>query len=225
MFFKTLTLAEMIVTCYLLLLSMWLKFLLLWRLCRLWALLDEINPPENMLTCVSNNYSLEKFWKGWHTSFNKWLIQYMYVPMGGSDYRLWNVWVIFVFVALWHDFEWKLIVWGLMNALFYCIEVSIVYDIYIFTNYISYQVATKRFYKTSIAFKLSKVQQIILSTLSGALYILVLVATNLIGYGVGIGGIEALIMKANTIEGYIVLGTTIYFLCIGVSIMRQIKQQ
>lgn len=44
----SLTPAQTAVTSYLLLKLMWLKFLLLWRFFRLWALLDGVTPPENM---------------------------------------------------------------------------------------------------------------------------------------------------------------------------------
>lgn len=37
----------------------WLKFLTIWRLSRLWALIAGFDPPENILRCVSNNYSVQ----------------------------------------------------------------------------------------------------------------------------------------------------------------------
>jgi len=37
----------------------WLKFLTIWRLSRLWALIAGVDPPENILRCVSNNYSVQ----------------------------------------------------------------------------------------------------------------------------------------------------------------------
>jgi D-alanyl-lipoteichoic acid acyltransferase DltB (MBOAT superfamily) len=42
----------------------------------------------------------------------------MYIPMGGSQTSAWNVFPIFTFVALWHDFEWKMLAWGWLIALF-----------------------------------------------------------------------------------------------------------
>lgn len=114
---------EMAVAAYVLLKLMWLKFLLLWRFFRLWALVDGKQPPENMTRCMSNNCSLEQFWKGWHSSYNKWLVRYMYVPLGGKAYRMISAWPIFVFVAVWHDIEPKLLAWGLLNASFYLVEV------------------------------------------------------------------------------------------------------
>ena len=44
---------------------------------------------------------IQGFWKGWHASFNQWLVRYIYVPLGGSSMRLLNIWLIFTFVALW----------------------------------------------------------------------------------------------------------------------------
>ena len=43
----------------------------------------------------------------------------MYVPLGGNRRRALNAWLIFTFVALWHDVEWRLLVWAwLMSLLF-----------------------------------------------------------------------------------------------------------
>jgi D-alanyl-lipoteichoic acid acyltransferase DltB (MBOAT superfamily) len=91
--FVHLSVEELLVTGYLTLKIMWLKFLLIWRFFRLWALTDGVTPPENMKKCMSNNYSLESFWKGWHCSFHEWIVQYMYVPMGGRRTRLSSGWL------------------------------------------------------------------------------------------------------------------------------------
>ena len=73
--FPYLDINEIIVVAYMTLQLMWLKFLLIWRFFRLWALADGCNPPENMLKCMSNNCSLEEFWRSWHASFNQFLIK------------------------------------------------------------------------------------------------------------------------------------------------------
>ena len=39
--------------------TIWLKFLIIWRFFRLWALADNIETVENMNRCMSNNYSLQ----------------------------------------------------------------------------------------------------------------------------------------------------------------------
>ena len=59
------------------------------------------------------------FWRNWHASYNLWLVRYMYVPLGGSRRRALNAWLVFTFVALWHDVEWRLLAWAwLMSLLF-----------------------------------------------------------------------------------------------------------
>jgi D-alanyl-lipoteichoic acid acyltransferase DltB (MBOAT superfamily) len=41
---------------------LWLKLLLPWRFFRLWSLMDGIDPPENMIRCLSNNPSTILAW-------------------------------------------------------------------------------------------------------------------------------------------------------------------
>ncbi|CAE7740794.1 gup1 [Symbiodinium sp. CCMP2592] len=93
-----------LLVCYamLLLIAMWLKFLCIWRFARLWALCDGIDVPENMQRCVCNNYSLSGFWRGWHASFNRWLVRYLYIPLGGRGLLWANVWIVFGFVVVEH---------------------------------------------------------------------------------------------------------------------------
>jgi D-alanyl-lipoteichoic acid acyltransferase DltB (MBOAT superfamily) len=62
----------------------WLKFNVIWKVSRCWALWDDIEVPENMNRCVHNNYSAESFWRSWHRGFNLWLIRYIFIPLGGS---------------------------------------------------------------------------------------------------------------------------------------------
>jgi protein-cysteine N-palmitoyltransferase HHAT len=104
----------------------WLKLLLPWRFFRLWSLVDGIDPPENMLRCASNNPSTTAFWRGWHRSFNRWNIRYIFVPLGGASTRTWrstamtfvNYSAVFTFVALWHDISLNLLIWGWLIVLF-----------------------------------------------------------------------------------------------------------
>lgn len=102
----------------------WLKLLIPWRLFRFWSLLDGIDPPENMIRCVDNNYSALAFWRAWHRSYNRWIIRYIYVPMGGGgSNRLLNSLFVFSFVAIWHDIELRLLMWGWMIVVFLLPEI------------------------------------------------------------------------------------------------------
>ncbi|CAO3600049.1 unnamed protein product [Absidia cylindrospora] len=101
----------------------WMKLLIPWRFFRLWALADGVWVEENMVRCMSNNFSAQRFWKSWHRTFNRWLIRYVYVPLGGAKYFMFNMWVVFTFVALWHDIELKLLAWGWLICLFLLPEI------------------------------------------------------------------------------------------------------
>ncbi|KAH0394940.1 glycerol:H+ symporter-like protein, partial [Aureobasidium melanogenum] len=105
----------------------WLKLLIPWRFFRLWSLVDGIDPPENMVRCMSDNYSALAFWRGWHRSFNRWIVRYIYIPIGGSGQgkvrAIGNFLAVFTFVALWHDINLKLLIWGWLITLFVLPEV------------------------------------------------------------------------------------------------------
>lgn len=101
---------------------MYMKFLIIWRFFRLWALFDGIDPPENMNRCMYNNYTFAGFWRSWHRSMNLWLVRYVYKPLGGKKYRKYIALPIFWFVAIWHDLMWRWVVWATLNCIFLVIE-------------------------------------------------------------------------------------------------------
>lgn len=96
----------------------WLKLLIIWRFFRLVAMIDGIQVGENMIRCMCNNYSGLGFWRGWHRTFNQWIIRYIYIPLGGSKTVWWNIWIVFGFVAIWHDIQLRLLIWGWLICLF-----------------------------------------------------------------------------------------------------------
>ena len=104
---------------------MYLKFLSIWRLFRCWALADGMDPPENMRRCVNNNYSFAGFWRAWHASLNRWIVRYLYVPLGGRRSQWWSIWVVFSFIGLWHDLEWRWQAWAWLNCLFFSVELGL----------------------------------------------------------------------------------------------------
>ncbi len=107
------------------LLYMYLKFMVIWRFFRAWALWDDINPPENMTRCIINNTTVSSFWKGWHSSLNLWIVKYIYVPMGGAKRKFVSVWFIFSFIAMWHDLEMRWMAWAMINCLLFIGEIAI----------------------------------------------------------------------------------------------------
>ncbi|CAG8803443.1 33537_t:CDS:10 [Gigaspora margarita] len=96
----------------------WLKLLIIWRFFRFWAMSDGIDTQENILRCMLNNYSTSGFWRSWHRSYYRWIIRYIYVPLGGNKHSTLNMLIVFIFVALWHDISLKLLAWGWLIWLF-----------------------------------------------------------------------------------------------------------
>jgi D-alanyl-lipoteichoic acid acyltransferase DltB (MBOAT superfamily) len=161
----------------------WLKLLIPWRLFRLWALLDGVDPPENMIRCVSDNYSTAQFWRAWHRSYNKWLIRYIYVPLGGVDFRTWrngvrsvfNYLLIFTFVALWHDIKLRLLIWGWLVVFFMLPEVL---------GKMAFP--AKKWESRPTAYRM-------LSCVGAVGNVLMMMAANLVGFAVGLDGLESIL--------------------------------
>eukprot|EP01132_Coremiostelium_polycephalum_P009730 gene9730-11949_t len=121
---------EVALTGYLVLNFMYIKFLIIWRVFRLFALFDGIDTPENMNRCVNNNYTFTGFWRSWHGSFNKWTVRYLYIPLGGKRTQHFTIWLIFFFIGLWHDLWWSWVAWALLNCVFFTIEIVIMFYFY-----------------------------------------------------------------------------------------------
>lgn len=117
------------------------QLLLPWRFFRLWSLLDGCDPPENMVRCMSDNFSTQGFWRSWHRSFNLWIVRcartgatfvgmlnrsrrYIYIPIGGSQRVVLATLLVFTFVALWHDLSLRLLTWGWAVSLFVLPELA-----------------------------------------------------------------------------------------------------
>ncbi|KAL9235783.1 hypothetical protein vseg_010519 [Gypsophila vaccaria] len=190
---------------------MWLKFLLIWRYFRFCSLINGVEAPENMPKCINNCYNLESFWKSWHASYNKWLVRYMYIPLGGARTKLLNVWVIFTFVAVWHDLEWKLLSWAWLTCIFFIPEMLIKS----FTGAIQVENAFGKFLLRE------------LRAISGAVTITCLMIANLVGFVVGPSGINFLISAFLNKEGLPTLFVIFFTFYLGTKLMfhiRDIKQ-
>lgn len=64
-----------------------------------------------------------EFWKRWHISLNRWFVDYVYIPLGGSRKGKFktarNVFVIFLLSGLWHGANWTYVTWGLYHAVLF----------------------------------------------------------------------------------------------------------
>ncbi|XP_069000410.1 protein-cysteine N-palmitoyltransferase HHAT [Embiotoca jacksoni] len=96
----------------------YVKYLVLFGLPSMLATLDKLVPP-NLPRCVSIMYSFTGMWRHFDEGLYRWLIRYIYVPLGGSQhgllYKMFSTGLAFGFVCLWHGGHDYLQYWALMN--------------------------------------------------------------------------------------------------------------
>lgn len=67
--------------------------------------------------------NIAEFWRRWHISLNKWFVDYVYIPLGGSRKGLLctvrNTVIVFLLSGLWHGANWTYIVWGVYHAVLF----------------------------------------------------------------------------------------------------------
>ena len=75
--------------------------------------------PENFDHPYASR-TLSEFWRRWHMSLNRWFVDYLYIPLGGSREGLAkavrNTLIVFIFTGLWHGAGWTFILWGLWHG-------------------------------------------------------------------------------------------------------------
>ncbi|EGX89421.1 glycerol: H+ symporter (Gup1), putative [Cordyceps militaris CM01] len=193
----------------------WLKLLLPWRLARLWALVDGIDPPENMTRCVSNNYSTQQFWRAWHRSYSRWLVRYLFVPLGGSSFRNWRAIArsiityicVFTFVALWHDIQLRLLIWGWLIVLFMLPEFA----------------AAALFPKRKWESRPTEYRM--LCCFGAVFNVLMMITANVVGFAVGLDGLESIIRSIlHDWSGFLFLVTACSALFVGIQVMFEIRE-
>lgn len=80
--------------------------------------------PENF----DNPYtarSITEFWRRWHMTLGAFIMNYLYIPLGGNrkgKKRMYlNLWLCFLFSGLWHGASWNFVVWGALHGFFICL--------------------------------------------------------------------------------------------------------
>ncbi|KAK4239908.1 putative glycerol transporter protein [Achaetomium macrosporum] len=193
----------------------WLKLLLPWRFFRLWSLVDGVDPPENMLRCVSDNYSTLSFWRGWHRSYYRWLLRYIYIPLGGSSFRsgaeavrtVVTYLVVFTFVALWHDIKLNLLIWGWLVVVFFLPEIAA-----------AYLFPRRKWESRPTAYRM-------LCCAGGVGNVLMMISANLVGFAVGLDGLESIVKGIfRDYSGLVFLVTACSALFVGIQVMFEIRQ-
>lgn len=67
--------------------------------------------------------NLIDFWKRWHITLNRFLMRYVYIPLGGNRRgrrrMLINLFLVFLVSGLWHGAGWTYVIWGVMHGIVY----------------------------------------------------------------------------------------------------------
>ena len=108
-----------------------------------------ITIPENF----SNPYmktSIRSFWRSWHISLYKWVVDYIFIPLGGSRrsklVTVRNILIVFAIIGFWHGSSPNFILWGIYHGL-----LLLAYHLY--GSSLKGRMEGKRFY-SSPAFKI-----------------------------------------------------------------------
>jgi D-alanyl-lipoteichoic acid acyltransferase DltB (MBOAT superfamily) len=206
----------------------WLKLLIPWRFFRLWALLDGMDPPENMVRCMSNNFSALAFWRAWHRSFNRWVTRYLYIPLGGSGARspqstkssssssgaflsrvrgIFNFLAVFSFVAVWHDINLRLLMWGWLITLFVLPEII---------ARMLFPAHRWRTHPTAYRY---------LCGIGAVVNILMMMMANLVGFALGLDGLKGLLAGiVGSYSGVVYLVSACAALFVGVQVMFEVRE-
>ncbi|RYC59965.1 hypothetical protein CHU98_g6245 [Xylaria longipes] len=209
------TAAQLCILSYFNLHLIWLKLLLPWRFFRLWSLIDGIDPPENMVRCVSNNWSTLAFWRSWHRSFYRWSLRYIYVPLGGSSFAsarsaarsVLTYVLVFTFVALWHDIQLRLLIWGWLIVFFMLPEMAA-----------SSLLPKRRWESHPTAYHM-------LCCVGAVTNILMMMTANLVGFAFGVDGLRAILAGIfEHFSGYVFLALCCTILFVGVQVMFEIRE-
>lgn len=76
--------------------------------------------PENFLFPYLQT-NISNFWRHWHVSLYSWLIDYVFIPLGGSRKSfartLLNVLIVMLISGIWHGAAWNFVLWGIWHGL------------------------------------------------------------------------------------------------------------
>ena len=67
-----------------------------------------------------------EFWRRWHISLGRFMMEYLYVPLGGNrkghGRTVFNLWLVFLASGFWHGAAWTFILWGIWHGTLISIE-------------------------------------------------------------------------------------------------------
>lgn len=70
--------------------------------------------------------SITEFWRRWHISLGRFMMEYLYIPLGGNKrgvfYTFRNLWLVFLFSGFWHGASWNFVIWGAWHGFWISLE-------------------------------------------------------------------------------------------------------
>ena len=81
--------------------------------------------PENFDNPYTSR-SITEFWRRWHMTLGAFIMNYLYIPLGGNRKgtgRMYlNLWLCFLLSGLWHGASWNFVIWGALHGFFICLD-------------------------------------------------------------------------------------------------------
>ena len=81
--------------------------------------------PENFDNPYTSR-SITEFWRRWHKTLGAFIMNYLYIPLGGNRKgvrRMYlNLWLCFLLSGLWHGAAWNFVIWGALHGFFICAD-------------------------------------------------------------------------------------------------------
>jgi alginate O-acetyltransferase complex protein AlgI len=82
--------------------------------------------------------SFKEFWKRWHISLSSFLMEYLYLPLGGNrkgkTRTYFNLMIVMILGGLWHGAAWSYAVWGCFHGIALALERFITNKVHIKIN-------------------------------------------------------------------------------------------
>lgn len=92
------------------------------------ALLFGVRLSENFKQPYLSQ-SFSELWRNYHISLTQWFRDYVYISLGGNRQllikQMYFLIIVFLLSGLWHGASWCFVLWGLVNAVFMCLELLI----------------------------------------------------------------------------------------------------
>ena len=122
--------------------------------------------PENFNDPYTSR-SVTEFWKRWHITLGNFIMNYLYIPLGGNRKgkgRMYlNLWLCFLLSGLWHGASWNFVLWGAFHGLFICADKLFLKDLLKKTGKIPSVILT--FFVVNLGWVLFRIEDI--NTLGG----------------------------------------------------------